>query len=250
MDRVSCPLLLPAHWYSVAMDFKTVRLITFDCYGTLIDWETGMLKSLHSLFANVHAATDENLLQMYSEIEPEIQAGPYLPYRTVLARCAEHIGRKLGVLVSAADGDAFAESLKQWQPFPDTVAGLQALSRHYKLGIISNIDDDLFAATNKLLQTTFDLIVTARQVQSYKPSPKNFHEALRRAADMGIQKEEIVHAAQSLYHDIAPANSLGIRNVWVNRHFGKSGPEATRPANAKPGLEVHSVAELAKVMAL
>jgi 2-haloacid dehalogenase len=227
------------------MDFKQVRLITFDCYGTLIDWESGMLGSLRPLFAG---ASDDQLLRLYSEIEPEIQSASYLPYRTVLGRAVEQIGQRLNRKVSPTEAESFAESLKQWQPFPDTVAGLHTLARHFKLGIISNIDDDLFAATNKLLDTSFDLIVTAQQVRSYKPSLNNFHEAIRRAGEAGIGKEEILHAAESRHHDIAPANVLGLKNVWVNRRFGKVGGGATRTSDARPGLEVHSLAELAKQM--
>ncbi len=230
------------HPILVPVDFKQVRLITFDCYGTLIDWESGMLRALRPLFAGV---SDDQLLKLYSEIEPEIQSASYLPYRTVLGRAVEQIGQRLNRKVSPAEAEAFAESLKQWQPFPDTVAALHILARHYKLGIISNIDDDLFAATNKLLDTSFDLIVTAQQVKSYKPSLNNFHEAIRRASEAGIGKEEILHAAESRHHDIAPANALGLKNVWVNRRFGKVGGGATRTAEARPGLEVHSLAELA-----
>jgi len=227
------------------MDFKQVRLITFDCYGTLIDWESGMLGSLRPLFAGV---SDDQLLKLYSEIEPEIQSASYLPYRTILAQVVEQIGQRLGRKVSPAEGEAFAESLKQWQPFPDTVAALHALAKRYKLGIISNIDDDLFAATNKLLDTSFDLIVTAQQVRSYKPSLGNFYEAIKRAGNAGIRKEEILHAAESRHHDIAPASALGLKNVWVNRRFGKEGGGATRASEATPGLEVHNVAELADLL--
>lgn len=227
----------------VSMDFKGIRLITFDCYGTLIDWESGILRSLRPLFSNT---SDDQLLKLYSEIEPEIQTASYLPYRTVLRQVVERIGQRLDRVVSAAEAEAFAESLKQWQPFPDTVSALHSLAQRYKLGIISNIDDDLFAATNKLLDTSFDLIVTAQQVKSYKPSLSNFYEAIRRAGQAGIKKEEILHAAESRHHDIAPANMLGLKNVWVNRRFGKEGGGATRTADAKPGLEVHSLAELAE----
>src|SRR5258708_2789205 len=226
----------------VFMDFKQVRLITFDCYGTLIDWESGMLRSLRPLFANI---SDDQLLKLYSEIEPEIQAASYLPYRTVLAQVVGQIGQRLNRKISTAEAEAFAESLKQWQPFPDTVAALHILAGQYKLGIISNIDDDLFAATNQLLETSFDLIVTAQQVKSYKPSLANFYEAIKRAGTAGIKKEEILHAAESRHHDIEPANVLGLKNVWVNRRFGKEGGGATRASEATPGLEVHSLAELA-----
>jgi 2-haloacid dehalogenase len=227
------------------MDFSSVQLITFDCYGTLIDWETGMLAALRSLFPNHAHIADEQLLAMYGEIEVRLEGGPYLPYRTVLSRTAEEMGKRLGVELSAEQCQQFAESLKRWPPFPDSVASLQTLAKHYRLGIISNTDDDLFAASQKLLQAPFAMIVTAQQVQSYKPSLRNFEEAIKRA---GIPKETILHAAQSIYHDIAPANTLGLKNIWVNRRFGKQGPGATVAGDAKPGLEVRSLSELAATL--
>jgi 2-haloacid dehalogenase len=227
------------------MDFSSVQLITFDCYGTLIDWETGMLAALRSLFSSHTHISDEQLLAMYGEIEAQLEAGPYLSYRTVLSRTAKEMGRRLGAELSAEDCLQFAESLKRWPPFPDTVDSLQALAKHYRLGIISNTDDDLFAASQKLLQAPFTMIVTAQQVQSYKPSLKNFQEAMKRA---GVPKENMLHAGQSLYHDISPASSLGLKNIWVNRRFGKQGPGATVAGDAKPGLEVRSLAELAAAL--
>ena len=227
------------------MDLSSVELITFDCYGTLIDWETGILKALRALFSNHAQVPDEQLLAMYGEIEVTLEAGPYLAYRTVLARAAEEMGKRLGVQLSADQCQQFAESLKRWPPFPDSVEGLTTLSKHYRLGIISNTDDDLFAASQKLLEVPFAMIVTAQQVQAYKPSLKNFEEAMKRA---GVPKEKILHAGQSLYHDIAPAHTLGLKNIWVNRRFGKQGPGATVPGDARPGLEVRSLAELAKTL--
>jgi 2-haloacid dehalogenase len=226
----------------VAMDFSSVRLITFDCYGTLIDWETGMLAQLRPMFPGV---ADARLLEEYGEAEVELEAGDYLPYRQVLARSVETMGRRLNVMVSSDASWRFAESLVQWEPFPDTVAGLQALAKKFRLGIISNIDDDLFAATKKKLGVEFSVIVTAQQVRSYKPSPANFKEAVRRS---GLKKEEILHAAQSVYHDIVPANALGIRNVWVDRLSARPGSGATRPASAQPSAKVSSLAELSKLL--
>lgn len=228
------------------MDFSSIRLITFDCYGTLIDWETGMLAGLRPLFArNGRSVSDGELLAQYGEVEAEIEAGSYLPYRQVLARTVQDMGRRLDIGISAEEGARFAQSLTNWEPFPDTVAGLQALATRFKLGIISNIDDDLFAVTREKLKAPFAVVVTAQQVQSYKPSLRNFEEALRRS---GLKKEEILHAAQSVYHDIVPANSFGIRNVWVNRPSIRPGSGASRPAVAKPTAEVSSLAELVKLL--
>jgi 2-haloacid dehalogenase len=163
----------------------------------------------------------------------------------VLSGTVQEIGRRLGVAISAEQGARFAQSLTEWGPFPDTVGGLDALARRFKLGIISNIDDDLFAATREKLKAPFALVVTAQQVQSYKPSLRNFEEAVQRS---GLKKEEILHAAQSVYHDVVPTNSLGIRNVWVNRPSIRQGSGAAKPAVANPTAEVSSVAELAKLL--
>src|SRR5215472_7605935 len=120
-----------------AIDFSSIRLITFDCYGTLIDWETGMLAGLRPLFArNGHRVSDEELLAQYGEVEAEIEAGRYLPYRLVLSGTVQEMGRRLGVAISAEPGARFAQSLTEWEPFPDTVGGLEALAKRFKLGII------------------------------------------------------------------------------------------------------------------
>jgi len=227
------------------MDFSSIRLITFDCYGTLIDWETGMLAALRPLFARGGKVSDRQLLEHYGEIEAELEAGPYLAYRQVLSQTAQEMGRRLGVKISEDDGRSFANSLTTWQPFPDTVTALQSLARRFRLGIISNIDDDLFAETRKKLEVEFTLIVTAQKVQSYKPALRNFQEALERS---GLKRLEILHAGQSLYHDILPANLLGIRNVWVNRPSIRPGAGAAKPAEAQPTLQVSSLAELAEML--
>jgi 2-haloacid dehalogenase len=230
------------------VDFSSIRLITFDCYGTLIDWETGILSSLRTLLRAPSDLSDDQLLNLYAEIEAQIESGPYMNYRAVLGRTAEEIGRRLGVSIGPGDAQRFAENLRIWKPFPDTVAALQSLAKHYKLAIISNVDDDLFADTQRLLRTSFEFVVTAQQLQSYKPSQKNFLEALKRAEGLGISQGEILHAAESLFHDIGPANVLGLKTVWVHRRFDKPGFGATRAGTAMPALRVRSVAELAEKM--
>ncbi len=232
--------------YSV--NFSSIRLITFDCYGTLIDWETGILKSLRTLLRNPPDLDDDKLLNLYAGIEAQIESGPYMVYRAVLGRTAEEIGRRLGISVEPGDAQRFAQSLRIWKPFPDSVDALHALAKHYKLAIVSNVDDDLFSDTQRLLKTSFEFVVTAQQVRSYKPSQTNFLEALKRAEQAGIQKEEILHAAESLYHDIGPAKALGLNTAWVHRRYDKSGFGATKPGTAMPSLRVRSVAELAEKM--
>jgi 2-haloacid dehalogenase len=228
------------------MNFESIRLITFDCYGTLIDWENGMLAALRPMFSRDGQRTeDAQLLELYGEIEAELESGPYLPYRQVLAETAQQMGRQLGVQISARQGAEFAESLTGWKPFNDTVVALQSMARKFRLGIISNVDDDLFAETRKKLPVDFAFVVTAQQCGSYKPAQQNFHEALRRG---GVDKTQVLHAGQSLYHDVAPANALGIGNVWVNRPSVRPGSGAAKPGVATPTYEVHSLAALAALV--
>jgi 2-haloacid dehalogenase len=229
------------------MTFESIRLITFDCYGTLIDWETGMLAAMRPLFRRGgRDIGDAQLLEAYGEAEVELESRPYLTYREVLSRSVQDAGKRLGVTISAEQAHDFAESLTRWEPFPDTVSSLQELSKRFRLGIISNVDDDLFAVTRKKLNAPFDVVVTAQQVKSYKPSFRNFEEMLRRS---GLKKEEVLHAAQSVYHDIVPANALGITNVWVNRPSIRPGSGATKTAQARPTAEVGSLAELVSLLA-
>lgn len=228
---------------SNVMGFESIRLITFDCYGTLIDWETGMLAALRPIFSqDGQTPGDSRLLELYGDVEAEMESGPYLPYRQVLTQAVQEMGRRLGTPISEQQSAGFAQSLTQWKPFPDSVPALQSLAKKFRLAIISNVDDDLFAETRKMLPVDFAFVVTAQQVRSYKPARGNFEEALRRG---GVDTYQVLHAGQSLYHDIAPANALGISNVWVNRPSVRPGSGAARTAVATPSYEVHSLAELA-----
>ena len=228
------------------MPLDSIRLITFDCYGTLIDWESGMLRALRPLFSRTQRSiSDAEILEQYGEAEADLESGPYLRYRDILARAARQVGERLQVEISEHQAHDFAASLTIWEPFPDTVAALQTLSRKFKIGIISNVDDDLFAFSKAKLQATFKVVVTAEQVESYKPSLKNFEEVLRRT---GIAKQQWLHAGQSIYHDVVPATQIGIESVWVNRPSARPDVGAVRKANAQPTYKVSSVAELAELL--
>src|SRR5579884_560509 len=229
------------------MAFESIRLITFDCYGTLIDWENGMLNVMRPMFSrDGRSIRDAELLKSYGEIEAEIESGNYLPYRQVLMQAVLEMGRRFNMPVSAEQGTVFAESIMRWEPFADTVPALQSLAGRFQLGIISNVDDDLFAETRKKLSPVeFAFVVTAQQMRSYKPSFRNFEEAIQRS---GLKKDQILHAAQSLYHDIAPANALGIRNVWVNRPSAYPGAGAAKRGTAQPEFEVRTLAELVTLL--
>jgi 2-haloacid dehalogenase len=225
------------------MDFSQFECLTFDCYGTLIDWETGILTSLKPILEGHHRQLSHDaVLELYGTIEAQIESGDYLPYRLVLQRVTQRLGARLSFPLYEGEATALAESLKHWPPFPDTVDALKRLKSRFKLAIISNTDDDLFAETAKLLEVRFDYVITAQQVKSYKPSHRNFERALE---VIGLPKEKVLHCAQSVFHDIVPAKKLGIANVWVNRRAGKQGGGATKVATETPDATVASMKELA-----
>jgi 2-haloacid dehalogenase len=226
------------------LNFDQFRVLTFDCYGTLIDWESGILAALNAALA-AHGRTipAQELLSAYSEIEPQIQNEHYMLYREVLAEVMRRLGKRFKVSFTPAEIASLADSIRDWQPYPDTVAALRKLHTRYKLAIISNIDDDLFAFSAKKLQIPFDEVITAQQVRSYKPSLKNFEVAFQR---IGLPKENILHVAESTHHDIAPANALGLHCVWVNRR-AVTGQGASIAANVRPDLIVTNLAELASM---
>ena len=190
-------------------DFDGFRVVTFDCYGTLIDWETGILSALQPIVAaHGRTITDIALLQMYGEVESGIESGNYLPYRQVLHEVVAGIGLRLDFSPTREEMEALPNSIPDWQPFAETVAALKQLKSVYKLGVISNIDNDIFAASEMKLQVPFDFVVTAEEARSYKPSHNNFQLALQKA---GVPKEQVLHVAESLYHDVVPARALGYR---------------------------------------
>jgi len=224
------------------LDLKNIEVLTFDCYGTLIDWESGILKALKLVWvAHRINLGDSQILATYAELEADAEAGQYISYREVLQKVMQGFGQKFNFSPSKLEATALADSLKDWPPFPDTVEALQKLKKKFKLGIISNTDDDLFAQTQKHLKVDFDWIITAEQVKSYKPSQNNFLKAIEK---IGRPKEKILHVAQSVYHDIIPAKSLGLATVLVRRH----GAGATLPTEGKPDLEVPDLKTLASII--
>ena len=224
------------------LNFTPFRCISFDCYGTLIDWESGLLSALRPVIA-AHGIeiSDSDLLRLYGELEAAEQKRSYRRYREVLKAVVFGLGERLSFRASLAEAESLPESLARWQPFPDTVASLRRLHERYKLAIISNIDDDLFAHSAKLLQVEFDAVTTAQQAQAYKPSHKIFELAFSK---IGLPRAEILHAGQSLYHDAAPARELGLHSVWVNRPSRRPNAGATMNASVKPDVEVSSLKAL------
>ena len=222
------------------MNFDRFKAITFDCYGTLIDWESGLLGALREILqSHGQKLSDAQILELYAELEPEAQS-PYQSYRGVLADVVPGFGRRLGFTVSNAEADKLAESLKDWQPFPDTRAALKKLKAKHKLAIISNTDDDLFAATARHLEVEFDDVITAEQAKAYKPSLAPFRLALQR---LGLPAGSVLHAGQSVYHDVLPAKFLGMATALVERQgFG-----ATRRSEGEPDLKVPDLQTLASL---
>jgi 2-haloacid dehalogenase len=225
------------------MDFSAFTTITFDCYGTLIDWEAGILPALRGVLA-AHGQTlpDAAILELYGEFEAQAESGAYQSYRNVLESVVRQLGERCGFRPTPAELRSLHESVPAWPRFPDTVAALQKLKQHYQLAVISNIDDDLFAETRKHLGVEFAGVITAQQARSYKPSLNNFRLALQA---LGVEPSQLLHAGQSVYHDVIPAQSLGISAVWVNRRSARPGLGAVRVATGKPDLEVPDVATLA-----
>lgn len=233
------------------MNFQQFEVLSFDCYGTLIDWESGILTALKTILAN-HNITQDNLseqqiLEMFAQKESALEAKDYSTYREILKKVVQDFGVRLNFIPTETELNSLAESLQNWQPFPDTVAALKTLKKRYKLTIISNVDDDLFAHTAKKLEVDFDGIVTAQQVKSYKPSLQNFETAIER---MGISPDKLLHVAQSVYHDIIPAKSMGLSTVWVNRRQNQAGHGATIAASGKPDLEVSDLKTLVSLVGL
>jgi 2-haloacid dehalogenase len=225
------------------LDFRRFEILTFDCYGTLINWEDGILRCLHSLIdAHGNSADDAAILAMYGELEAAAEQGEFRHYRQVLEVVVRQFGKEFGFTPTQEQASSLAESLQQWKPWPDTVEALSSLRKKFKLAIISNVDDDLFAATRPQLKVDFSEVITAQQAQAYKPSLKIFELAMRR---INVPPERILHVGQSIYHDVLPAKSLGIATVWVNRPSARSGVGAVKSSAGQPDLQVYSLAELA-----
>lgn len=218
-------------------------VLTFDCYGTLIDWETGIAAALQPMLNRHGIHLDgESVLEAYAEFEAAAEGGPYIRYREVLATCLRGFGERYRFTPDEAEVQRFSGSVADWPAFPDSAEALGALKRCFKLAVLTNMDDDLFALSNKRLGVTFDFVITAEQVRSYKPLPKHFQVALER---IGLPKERILHIAQSLFHDHVPAKQLGLDTIWVNRRHGKAGSGATPPAQARPDMELPDMRSVA-----
>jgi 2-haloacid dehalogenase len=229
---------------STEPDFSRFDALTFDCYGTLIDWEAGLLAAFRpSVGAHALRTDDEDLLERYARHESALEQGPYLSYRTVLGAALRGVLRELGAEASTEEVEAFSGSVAEWPAFPDSTDALARLKDRFRLGVLTNCDDDLFAASNRRLGVEFDWIVTAQQVGSYKPSEKNFYAAFER---LGLPRERILHVAQSLFHDHLPAKRLGMTTVWIDRRGGRPGGATPAAANVTPDATFSSMSAFAE----
>ncbi len=205
------------------MDWDT---LTFDCYGTLVDWETGIARAFQEEAARDRIVLErEEIVAAYHQVEPKVEAGAYRPYRQVLEETALRVAERLGWPLTPRRARFLADSLPDWPVFPDTRPALERLRRRFQLAILSNVDDDLLRATLERIGVEFDWTVSAERTRSYKPAPRHFKEAIRR---VGGRKGRLLHVAQSRFHDIEPATRLGLAAVWVNRK-GESAGDGPRP---------------------
>ncbi|MCC5631567.1 haloacid dehalogenase type II [Nostoc sphaeroides CHAB 2801] len=225
------------------IEFNQYKALTFDCYGTLIDWENGILEVLKPLLlAHNTNLDDDQILELFAEFEAELEIGDYIKYREVLKRVVQKFGERFGFEPTTEEINSLADSIQHWLPFPDTIEALKSLKQKFKLVIISNVDDDLFAFSAEHLQVKFDQIITAEQAKSYKPSFNNFRLAIER---IDLPLDQILHVAASVYHDIITAKSLGLSTVWVNRRAVKKGLHTTGTAISQSDLEVPDLKTLA-----
>jgi 2-haloalkanoic acid dehalogenase type II len=224
--------------------------LTFDCYGTLIDWESGMVEGLRPLTDRVgRDLTRDAILEAHARHESSQQLQtPAMRYRDLLAVVHRRLAEEWGVPVKWGECVAYGRSVQDWPAFPDSAEALAYLKRHYKLVILSNVDNESFAASNERLGVEFDAIYTAEDVGSYKPSDRNFDYMLAKLGTVGVRKETILHTAESLFHDHGPANRHGLASCWIRRRHDRRGFGATTDPGATPRYDFRfdSMAELAR----
>ena len=230
-------------------DFDQFEALSFDCYGTLIDWETGIANALRPwAVRNGLDLADQALIAAHGRYETHVQDEmPSALYPVILGETLRRVGAELGVPVTAADAATYGDSVKDWPAFPDTAEALQRLATRFKLIIVSNIDRASFAASNPRLGVEFDAIVTAEDVGSYKPQLGHFDQLFRELERLGVAREQLVHVAESLFHDHEPAAALGLPSVWIHRRHDKggTGATATPSGDISPTWRFTSMAEFA-----
>ncbi|HUZ63319.1 MAG TPA: haloacid dehalogenase type II [Acetobacteraceae bacterium] len=233
------------------MKLTDFRVLTFDCYGTLIDWESGLFAALQPLLAKAGPAMPRNeALEALARHESAQQAEtPGMIYSDLLAQVHRRLARDWGVATTEADHARFGASVPAWPEFADAPSALRYLKKHYRLVILSNVDRESFKASNRRLGVEFDAIYTAQDIGSYKPDPANFRYMLDRLAADGHGKDDILHTAQSLFHDHAPAKHCGLASAWIDRRHDQSGWGATMAPPDGTGYDFHFTSLAAMVAA-
>lgn len=230
------------------MRLSDFKVLTFDCYGTLIDWESGMFAALQPLVARVpRKLTRDEILEAHARAESAQQrATPAKRYSELLAVVYRRLAEEWGAPASWAECETYGRSVPAWPAFPDTAEALAYLKRHFRLVILSNTDNHSFAGSNVKLGVTFDSICTAEDIGSYKPDPKNFDVMLERLAAMDVAPGDILHVAESLFHDHGPANRAGLASAWIHRRHAQGGFGATMDPGKTPKVDFRftSMAEL------
>lgn len=230
------------------MKLSDFKALTFDCYGTLIDWEGGMVEALKPLTSRMKQALPrDRILEAHARHESSQQAyTPAMKYSDLLAVVYKRLAEEWGLAASWDECQAYGNSVKDWPAFPDSVESLAYLKKHYKLVILSNIDNASFAPSNQRLQVMFDAIYTAQDIGSYKPSDRNFDYMIAKLKSLGIAKSEILHTAESLFHDHAPANKHELASCWIYRRHDQQGFGATMNPGAAPkhNFRFNSMADL------
>jgi 2-haloacid dehalogenase len=216
------------------MKLADFSVLTFDCYGTLIDWERGILAALAPLRVKAgRGLSDDAILETFAGIESRQQKmTPAMPYSDLLAQVHSQLATAWGVAPEAAEAARFGGSIGDWPAFPDTVEALHYLKQHYRLVILSNVDRAGFQATQMRLGVVPDAVHTAQDIGSYKPDPRNFAYLMQRLAADGVEAGRVLHVAQSLFHDHVPANAVGLASAWIDRRHSASGSGATVPVSA------------------
>lgn len=211
------------------MKLSDFRVLTFDCYGTLIDWESGIFTALQPLLQRVgQAISRDTTLEVFARHESDQEAiTPSMVYSDLLTTVHRRLAREWNVTMEDAQHARFGASVPEWPAFPDSAEALAYLKQHFQLVILSNVDRVSFEGSNRRLGVAFDAVYTAQDVGSYKPSPRNFEYMLAHLAKRGIGKADVLHTAQSLFHDHAPAKRFGLASAWIDRRHDQQGWGAT-----------------------
>jgi 2-haloalkanoic acid dehalogenase type II len=221
------------------MRLSDFRVLSFDCYGTLIDWETGILRALETVVSrSATSLTSDQLLQVFARHEAAQEAEtPSMIYSKLLGVVHGRIATELGIRTTDEENARFGASIKDWPAFPDSAPALRYLKRYYQLVILSNVDRDSFQSSNARLQVEFDQIYTAQDIGSYKPDLRNFQYLISKLSELGCAKKDILHTAEGLFHDHAPANRMGLASAWIHRRHAKEGFGATFRPTTMPDYD-------------